>query len=243
MLIDVLKNLGLSDKESKIYLACIELGSSVVSEISKHAGVNRVTTYDILDKLIQKGFVNYLTKNKIKYFNPVKPDLVYKVTKQKADDLKKALPDLKRMYGETPHPQIRYYEGLNGIKAIYQDTLTCKTQIFNYANSEEIRAHWPEYDEEYVKKRVKKKIHLTGLAQLDEAGLKVLKESNKYNRDIRLLPRNKYGFSNEISIYDNKVAIISFKEGLIGMLLESKEIADTQRTIFKMVWEFAAQFN
>ena len=89
MLIDVLKNLGLSDKESKIYLACIELGSSVVSNISKHAGVNRVTTYDILDKLIQKGFVNYLTKNKLKYFNPVKPDLVYKVTKQKAEDLKK----------------------------------------------------------------------------------------------------------------------------------------------------------
>ena len=50
-------------------------------------------------------------------------------------------------------------------------------------------------------------------------------------------------FSNEINIYDNKVAIISFKDDLIGMIIESSEIADTQRTIFKMVWEFANKFK
>ncbi|MFC1647754.1 TrmB family transcriptional regulator, partial [Patescibacteria group bacterium] len=166
MLIDVLKNLGLTNKESKIYLACTELGSSVVSQISKQAGVNRVTTYDILEKLIQKGFVNYFTKNKIKYFSAVKPDTIYKVTKQKTDDLKKALPELKRLHGDTPHPRIRYFEGINGIKAIYQDTLSSKTEILNYANSEEIRTHWPAYDQEYVEKRASKKIYLKGIAPL-----------------------------------------------------------------------------
>jgi len=243
MLLDVLKNLGLNDKEAKVYLACIELGSTPVSSISKHAKINRVTTYDILEKLIQKGYINYLTKNKIKYFNAVKPETIYKITKQKTDDLKKSLPELKRLHGETAHPRIRYFEGLNGIKAIYEDTLTSKSEILNFANSEEIRTHWPEYDKEYVEKRAAKKIFLKGIAPLDEAGLKVHAEDKKYNRNIRLIPRNKYGFTNEINIYDNKVSIISFNEGLIGMLIESSEIADTQRTIFKMVWEFARQFK
>lgn len=243
MLIDVLKNLGLTNKEAKIYLACTELGSTIVSQISKHAGVNRVTTYDILEKLIKKGFINYFTKNKIKYFSAVKPDTVYKVTKQKTEDLKKALPELKRLHGDTPHPRIRYFEGLNGIKTIYHDTLTSKTQILNYANSEEIRTYWPQYDQEYVRNRAKKKIYLRGIAPLDKAGLKVQSENKKYYRNIRLIPRNKYDFSNEINIYDNKVSIISFNEGLIGMIIESSEIADTQRTIFKMVWEFAGQFK
>lgn len=243
MLIDVLKNLGLNDKEAKVYLANLELGSSPVSDISKKAKINRVTTYDILEKLIHKGFTNYMTKNKIKYFDAVKPDTIYKISKQKTDDLKQALPDLKRLHGETAHPRIRYFEGLNGIKAIYQDTLSSKTEILNYANSEEIRTHWPEYDKEYVEKRAAKGIFLKGIAPLDEAGLKVKSENEKYNRNIRLIPRNKYGFSNEINIYDNKVSIISFNEGLIGMIIESSEIADTQRVIFKMVWEFAAQFK
>jgi hypothetical protein len=91
-----------------------------------------------------------------------------------------------------------------------------------------------------VAKRAKKKIYLRGVSPLDEAGLKVKSENRKYFRNIRLVPRNKYNFSNEINIYDNKVSIISFKEGLIGMIIESTEIADTQRTIFKMIWEFAA---
>ena len=240
MIKTTLKNIGLTEKEAKIYIACLELGSTVVSEISKHAKVNRVTTYDILEKLIQKGFISFFTKNKIKYFNATKPDLVYESTKRKTDDLKKILPDLKRMHGETPHPKVRYFEGIQGIKAIYQDTLTSKTEILNFSNSEEIREYWPEYDQEYVAKRAKKKIYLRGVSPLDEAGLKVKSENKKYFRNIRLVPRNKYNFSNEINIYDNKVSIISFREGLIGMIIQSNEIADTQRTIFKMIWEFAA---
>ncbi|MFC1599996.1 TrmB family transcriptional regulator [Patescibacteria group bacterium] len=243
MIIDVLKNLGLTEKEANIYLANLELGSSPVSDIARQSHVNRVTTYDILEKLIKKGYINYFTKNKIKYFTAVKPDTIYKITHQRTNDLKNVLPELKRLHGETPHPTIRYFEGINGIKAIYEDTLRSKTEILNYANSEEIREFWPDYDKEYVEKRAKKGIYLRGIAPLDEAGLKVKKENRKYNRNIRLIPRNKYNFSNEINIYDNKISIISFNEGLIGMIIKSTEIAETQRTIFKMVWEFAGQFR
>ncbi len=243
MLITTLKNIGLTEKESRVYLACLEGGASVVSEIAKRANINRVTTYDILEKLIKKGFINFMIKNKIKYFNATKPDLIYESTKRKTDKLKKMLPDLRRLHVETPHPRVRYFEGIQGIKAIYEDTLTSKTDILNYANSEEIREYWPEYDDQYVKKRARKKIFLRGIAPLDEAGLKVKSENKKYFRDIKLVPPNKYDFSNEINIYDNKVSIISFKEGLIGMIIESNEIADTQRTIFKMVWEFAKSIH
>ncbi|MFH1720578.1 MAG: helix-turn-helix domain-containing protein [Patescibacteria group bacterium] len=239
MLIDVLINIGLTKKEAKVYLACLELGSSIVSEIAKRAKINRVTTYDILEKLIQKGYINFITKYKIKYFNPTKPDLVFAETKKHTEDFQKALPDLKRLHGETPHPRVRYFEGIAGIKAIYADTLTSKTDILNYANSKEIRDFWPNYDEEYVAKRAKKKIYLHGLAPADEAGEKVVKENRKYYRNIRLVSKKKYDFSNEINIYDNKFSIISFGEGLIGMIIESKEIADTQRTIFKMAWKLA----
>jgi len=243
MINEVLINLGLTEKEASIYLACLELGSSPVSDIAKQANVNRVTTYDIIEKLIKKGYINYFTKNKVKFFDAVKPDTIYKITHQRTNDLKNILPDLKRLHGETPHPTIRYFEGLNGLKAIYEDTLRSQTEILNYANSQEIRQFWPDYDQEYVEKRAKKKIYLRGIAPLDEAGLKVKKENRKYFRNIRLIPRNKYDFSNEINIYENKVSIISFNEGLIGMIIKSAEIAETQRTIFKMVWEFARQFK
>jgi len=157
MLTNALKNIGLTDKEARVYLACLELGNSIVSEISKRAQINRVTTYDILEKLIQKGFINFVTKHKVKYFTATKPDLIFSDTKRKFEEFKQALPDLKRLHGETSHPRVRYFEGLAGIKSIYDDTLTSKTEILNYANSTEIREYWPTYDEDYVSKRAKRK--------------------------------------------------------------------------------------
>lgn len=238
-LIIPLKNIGLSEKEAKIYLACLELGSASVMHIAKNAHMNRVTTYDILEKLKAKGFVNFLIKKNVKYFSALDPELMYAETQRHTSQLKLALPQLKRITTGTNHPQVQYYEGIEGIKTIYADTLTSKTEILNYANSREIRKFWPEYDEEYVAKRVKKKIHLMGIAPDDEYGQRVHAADKANFREIRLVPSGTHNFTNEINIYDNKVAIVSIRDELIGMIIESNDIASTQRAIFHMAWEFA----
>jgi HTH-type transcriptional regulator, sugar sensing transcriptional regulator len=233
-------NLGLNQKEAKVYLACIEHGTAVVSEIAKSASINRVTTYDILEKLKKKGLVSFFTKAKIKYFTPIDPELLVDEYEKRTDELRRALPKLKSLQGEINHPRVRYFEGLDGIKAIYADTLTSKSEILNYSNSEEIREQWPTYDEDYVSKRAEKKIHLRGISPKDKMGEKVQAKDEKYFRQLRLVPKEQFDFTNEINIYDDKVAIISFKEELIGMIIESHEIANSQRAIFNMAWQFAA---
>ncbi|MBI5152412.1 hypothetical protein HZA39_02665 [Candidatus Peregrinibacteria bacterium] len=238
-LVSTLAHIGLTDKEARVYLACLETGSNIVSKIAKLSGLNRVTTYDILEKLKEKGFVSFLTKQKIKYFSAADPEIIFAETQRKTEGLRSIVPDLKRLKGETPHPRIQYFEGVEGIKTIYADTLLSKTEILNYANSQAIRDFWPDYDKEYVEKRAKKKIFLRGIAPDDEHGRAVHAEDKKSYREIRLVPAEKFDFTNEINIYDDKVAIASFTGELIGMIIESKEIANTQRAIFKMAWEFA----
>ncbi len=240
-MLSTLQKIGLSEKEAKVYLAALELGPSVVSDIAQKAKINRVTTYDILEKLIHKGFMSFYARKGVKYFSPTDPEIMIKEVKRRTDDLVKSLPELRRIHGKTNHPSVQYFEGIDGIKTIYSDTLKSKTEILNYANSKEVRIHWPNYDEEYVEKRVKNKIYLRGIAPYDEYGLKVKNEDKKYYREIRLVPLEEFGFTNEINIYDDKVAIISFKDELIGMIIESPEIANTQRAIFKMAWEFAGR--
>lgn len=238
MLANIVENIGLNSKEAAVYLSALELGSSPVSVIAAKAKINRVTTYDILEKLIKKGLINFITKAKVKYFNATDPEIVALEIKKRSKDFEEALPDLKRLGGVTVHPTVRYYEGIEGIKAIYADTLTSQTEILNYANSQEIRVHWPTYDEDYVTQRANKQIHLRGIAPDDEHGRMVHSRDTENFREIRLISKEKFNFTNEINIYDNKVAIISFKDELIGMIIESPEIANTQRAIFKMTWEF-----
>lgn len=240
----MVKNIGLNDKEARVYLACLELGSSPVSEIARRARVNRVTAYDVLEKLMKKGMVNTFLKAGIRLYDATDPQMVAAEVKRRQRDFLKSIPDFRRLRGDAIHPRIRYFEGLDGIKAIYEDTLSSKTEILNYANSKEIRARWPNYDEEYVAKRVKHKIYLRGISPADEHGEWVHEHDQKYFREIRLIPTNQFTFTNEINIYDDKVAIISYKDKpLIGMIIESLEIANTQRDIFKMAWEFASTFS
>jgi len=238
-LLNILTNIGLTEKESRVYLACLEKNNSPVSVIAKNAKINRVTTYDILEKLKEKGMVSFYTKQKIKYFNAINPELLLERFEKRTNDLRRSLPDFKRISGETSHPRIRYFEGIEGIKEIYTDTLTAKTEILNYSNSKEIRKNWPTYDKDYVSKRASKKIHLRGICLKDEEGEKVKTEDEKYYREMHLLPEELFHFTNEINVYDDKVAIISFADELIGMIIESTEIANSQRAIFNMCWQYA----
>ncbi len=238
-LITVLTNLGLTDKEAKVYLSLTELGTAVVSDIARKAGINRVTTYDILEKLKQRGMVSYYTKQKIKYFSSIKPENLLEEFEKRTNDLRGVMPKFKTLTGEIRHPRVRYFEGLEGIKTIYADTLTSKTEILNYSNSYEIRKKWVNYDQEYVEKRTKKQIYLRGICPKDKDGELVQSQDKKYYREMRLIPSAQFDFTNEINIYDDKVAIISFKDELIGMIIESIEIANSQRAIFNMCWQFA----
>jgi len=238
--LDIVKNLGLTEKEARVYLSCLELGSSAVSEIARRARINRVTTYDVLEKLMQRGMVNATTQEGTRSYDATDPAAIAADITQRARDFKSILPDLKRLRGDAIHPRIRYFEGLEGMKAIYEDTLRAKTEILNYCNSGEVRHYWPSYDEEYVRKRAKKKIFLRGIAPHDKHGISVHEQDKAAHREIRLVPNDQFLFSNEINIYDDKVSIISFKDQpIIGMIIESHAIADTQRAIFKMAWEFA----
>lgn len=243
MLSNILQSIGLTDKEARVYLAALELSTNVVAEIAAKAKINRVTTYDIAEKLLKKGLLSTHTKAGIRYFTATDPDVVLQEHKRRIQDLQKALPELRRLHGKVPHPRIQYFEGIDGIKTIYADTLTAHTEILNYANSEEIRTHWPSYDHEYVAQRVKKKIYLRGIAPDDDYGRTVHAGDKNNFREIRLVPKEEIAITNEINIYDDKIAIVSFRDNLIGMIIENDDIANTQRALFKMIWTYAEKFK
>lgn len=236
---EILSRNGFSEKEAKVYLACLTLGSSTVLEISRKAELSRGSCYDLLEEMTEKGFVSKHHEAKHIVFSPLDPDLLLRRTEENVRKLELALPELKGLFHTHARPRVRYFEGLEGVKQVYLDTLTSTTEILNYANSREIRLHWPDYDQEYVAERFRKGIFLKGIAPDDEWGQAVQRDDAKYLRETRLLSAKDFQFTNEINIYDNKVAITSFRNEMIGILIESDAIADTQRDIFKMAWGFA----
>ena len=53
---------------------------------------------------------------------------------------------------------------------------------------------------------------------------------------MRFYPDNKYNIPNEIDIYADKVALMSFTDQ-IAVIIENKEIAESMRNLWKMAWD------
>lgn len=236
----VLENIGLTEKESKIYLALLEIKEALPSTIAKKAGVKRPTSYLILEQLIQKGLVSKIKKGAYFYFQPVNPHSILEDQYKKYNELEKALPDLLSMHAlYSVRPQVSFFEGKEGIIRIMEDTLKTSTELLCWADTTlATNTLLKDYYPTYIKTKVERGIWLRGIFSYDKYALKYQKDGQKELREVYLIPKEKFPFKNEINIYDNKVAIVSHQDQ-IGVIIENKNIADTQRSIFNFAFEYA----
>ena len=234
-----LTDVGLSEKEARVYLSTLESGTRPVSKISSTAKFNRITTYTILEKLLARGLVTISVRDGVKHFTAVSPEIFAESIKQRAKRLEKSVPHLLALAGDNAaRPVVQMFEGLTGVKRAYKETFKSSGEILNCANSKGLREHWPEYDTEYVAERARRKIFLRGFAPNDEPGKLVQSEDKKFHRETRLLPKEDFWVENEINIFDNKFLITSFEPTVFAILIQSQAVADTQRQIFEMLWKF-----
>lgn len=245
-----LVELGFSAKEAVVYLALLELGPSTTSEISRLAKINRTTGYDILESLVSEGLVNPIGETKIQKFVAENPDKVIVFLENKIkkgeERLKQAydlLPELFSVYNVKEKPKVKFYEGIERLKEAFQDTLSAKVEIVGYAvGTDAFKAVGEEYLRDYFKKRVAKNIKVRVIAPDDIDTLKVTAKDKEELRESLIVPKDKFYFTTETNIYNNKVLIMSWKEKF-AVVIESKEIADAQKKVFELAWLGARQFQ
>lgn len=245
-----LQTFGFSEKEIDVYIALLGLGNGTVTEISRKAGINRTTGYDILNSLANKGVVSVTGKEPKQEYTAESPTTITVYLKnqaaQIAEHIKKSeeiIPELTSLHAVKNRPKIRFYEGTEGLEHVYEDTLTSSEPIRAYAAiARDMDYALPNYFPEYYKRRAKKGIPIRAIVP-DSVGArerKVLDEEEI--REIALVPADKYQFSPEINIYDNKIMIASWREKL-GIIIESEEIADAMKKIYELAWLQAKRFS
>lgn len=238
----LLEEFGLNEKEAKTYLACLELGPSKIHDIANLSGIGRVNTYYIIDKLIQHGLVSRTYKKDKMLFVAEEPEALVRIIEQRAKDFRKYLPELKAMSKQGNKPSMRFYEGTEGIKTIYEDSLTSKTEIFAWNSVVNLEAFEPEYFHDYYKRRAQKGIFIKAIVNEGPLAYEYKEQDKELLREIRIVPLAKMDIEPECYIYDNKVAFMSLREK-IGVIIESKDIADAQRKLFNLAWEAAEKYK
>jgi len=244
-----LQYLGLSEKETTVYMALLELGKGTVSQISRKAGINRTTGYDILSSLADKRLVNISGKEPKSEFAVEPPEAIVTYLKYQLEEtneqIKKAealVPELRLVHATQNRPKVKFYEGSEGLKHVYEDTLNSSEPIRAYANVDDMHKGLPNYFPEYYKRRAEKNISIRAIVPKTPSGEERKSHDLEEKREIAFVPPEKYYFSPEINIYDNKVMIASWREKL-GIIIESAEIADAMKKIYELAWAEAKRLN
>ena len=235
--------LGLTKKESKIFLELISLGASPVSIWAKNSGINRSSMYIILERFLVEGLVTTFTHKGILHVQAVPmaeiPALLYDketMVKKTRDFFISNLPDLQKL--EKTHnikPKVRFFEGKSRVETMYEEVI--KEKSFKaFFHPERVKASMPEY------------FHKIPQALKSNGGkakelLIRCKEAEEYislyqsdNHQIALLPRA-ITFSSDTIITQQKIYLVGYSASdVIATEIWNEELAQTQSILFDMIW-------
>ncbi len=244
----VLMNLGLQDKEPEIYLTLLKTpGAQPASIIANRSNLNRTTVYKTLVKLVMKGLVTKTQRHGATCFFAEDPE----------NRLKIMIDEKQRQLGEMNHtmiealplltinddntdslPKIRYYEGIEGIKQIYEIVLKTGTDQYRYGDITKIYEALGIYTDEYIKKRNDLGITTYAIEPYYEEEKVQLKRNSKEHREVLYIPHKYFPIDGEVRVFGNKVAIMSLrKESPIGVIIESETIAKMFYSIYMLTWK------
>jgi len=251
MLDKELQKLGLSDKEAKVYLSSLELGPSPVQVIAQKAGVNRATTYVMIESLIGRGLMSSFEKGKKRFFTAESPDQLMTLLKKeeaevgtKIKQLGDMIPELKMIFSNSDEkPKVRFFKGIEGIKAIQDDILNSEyDSLEEIVSLDEFYKIFPPNENDYRKSFNKRVRPIpTKIIYTSERG-QILK-NHENQKDRRYMPKEKFPFPVEIIIYGNKAAISVCKGKLTGVIIEEKSISDSLRAVFYLAWEATEKYQ
>ncbi|MFA4995930.1 MAG: helix-turn-helix domain-containing protein [Patescibacteria group bacterium] len=240
-----LANFGLRPLEAAVYLTILKLGQSTVGKISQESSIQRTFVYDLLHELQEKGLVSCAEVRGVKNFSAISFASFKRLQENKVKRFESILPELllfEKSVGDRP--KITMYEGRDGLAAAQYDTLQFpNSEISAYAAAEGLYYDEPGFAKNYIKERVKNNIRVRAICP-DSELLRPYVERNKAELRIsRTVPAGQFPFTNEIDIYGNKVAILSYTGELLAVIIESESVARTQRMIFELAWLGAGKFN
>ncbi len=238
----ILEDLGLTKKEVQVYLKLLELGSTPAGPLVKKLAMHRAQVYNLLDLLLDKGIISYVSKANIKHFEAHEPKrlLEFLETKkkqltEKETKLKKLIPKLESKRNLTEYSQEgTIFQGKRGIKSILEDVLNQKTDFFVFGAEGKFKELFPWYFKHFHDKRAKLKIPLKIIFN---EKLREKRRSLPLSQ-IRFLPKDQINPATTL-IYNNTVSIIIWENSPQAFVIKSKKVADSYKNFFKILWNQA----
>ncbi|MBT4824697.1 hypothetical protein HN695_07980 [Candidatus Woesearchaeota archaeon] len=234
-----LSNLGFSPSEIKLYLHLLKNGANYANKLSSETKINRTNVYEALDRLINKGVISFITKNKIKWFEAKTPEVLLSIIGNQEDKLAQTKTNLKKQISQlkkqiNPDKQsleANIFVGKKGLRMLFEEILLEKKPISLIAAELQFKTLFGPYFELWHKKRAE--------AKIKQRSIFPQKIKNKL-KQRKLLQykfiKDTYTNPTTTIIYGNNCIFIQWTKEPIAIKIQNKEIVRSHLNYFDMLW-------
>lgn len=242
-----LAQFGCNEKERQFFLACFKLGPSPISAIATKARLQRSTAYLIAEQLIEKELITQDFRSYNKLYTAASPQTLVRLIEAKkrrlgrlSANMQENIDTLEGMYGtKASLPVVKTYHGASGLTSAWKSILGATGEILLWTNqATEPRLFESAQHHQFIWERVQKGLPIRVLAVDNREGRALLPNDTEALRRTRFLPPETT-FSAETYLYDNKVTILDYKDGLFGLTITNQLILEAQKSQFEMAWELS----
>ncbi len=244
---NLLQNIGLTENETKTYLALLKIGQSSSSQIVNAAQVSSGKIYETLEKLFSKGLVSISKINGVKHFQASKVEsLIDFIDEQKTqlekkeEEIKHILPQLESMQFKKMQPfQSETLKGIRSIKPLIEELFQkankpilvmglrgTKRKVYNN--------FWWHLIQKYINNKKEAKYLFSENTSTYYSKIKKSTSINiKFNTGIS---------PSAIDIVDDHILIFNYEETELQCIhIHNKAIAQSFRTFFESLWKQAKE--
>ena len=236
---DILKEIGLTEYEAEIYLTLLRHGQISAYELAEKTGLYRQATYDALNRLIEKGYVNSVKEGKIRLFRAIDPQVILEFLNEKTENYKQILPELTQINESSKQPLIvETYKGKNVVRIALRDIINALkknggevlcTAVDESVPFSQYQTICDQYERDMlhygIKERVLIKEGTRGLFQ---------KGTSKYKKI-----QEKFFNQNPMQIYGDNVQIIVWGNPDYLITIRNEGVAESYRKQFELLWQIS----
>lgn len=240
-----LQDVGLSEKEARVYMAALEIGRATADQLAKQAKIVRSTTYVQIESLMKKGLMSTYEEGKKTYFAPESPEYLKRIFELKKKEfemrereLNDFLPELMRQFeGAGDRPTVRFFDGKEGVTTMREDFLKLPKGAelkLIYSHDAMAQVYSEEERLKYAQKRAASGVHLKSIYTRKSGPFETT--DIVPNTERRFMPNELMPINSDIYIYTDFVAVMALRKKIFGVIIESAEIAQSMGVIFSLLW-------
>jgi sugar-specific transcriptional regulator TrmB len=241
---EIVKKLGLSRNEAKVYESLLGLGVAKTGAIIQNSGVTSSRVYSSLGRLQKLGLASSFLRNNVRYYRPEPPIQLLAELKEQEKELVELCQTIREKQVQAPDPsRIAVYEGERGYKQAFLRHVSDvpsggELHIIAYGivfkTNQDKRKFFKRVDEIMVARKGRAKMII------DKSLEVVMRADRKYRSayDLRVLP-SKYFGAMSINISGKEVLLSAIGDEPIAVALRDPWIIASFESQFKLLWSIA----